>query len=201
MTTTTPPLIIALMGKAGAGKDTAAEHLAIAHQFEPYALATPIKTMVQALLTEVGQPDAHRHLHHRVLKELPIAELCNTSPRQMAQTLGTEWGRQCLHPDFWLRCADMALGLPDHPVHGRIVISDLRFANEAAWVRAYGGVVIRITRSHYSGLHPVRAHVSESEQDDIIADHHVRNDATRLDLYDELDMVMAQVLAARGMLA
>lgn len=196
-----PLLLVGLVGKAGAGKDTAAEHLAIAHQFEPYALATPIKTMALALLTEVGLPDAPQYLTHRELKEAPIAALGNISPRRIIQTLGTEWGRH-QGADFWLRCADLALGLPLAPVHHRIVISDVRFANEAAWVRAHGGVLIRIDRDP-AQLPSVCTHISETEQASIECDHIVFNYGSLAELYDGLDVVMLDVLRvnAEGVVA
>ena len=152
---TQPLTLIGLMGPAGAGKDTAADHLEDQHGFVRYAFADPMRTMLEAAFTSVGIDYAY--IYERSLKEQPVPGI-GYSYRQLAQTLGTEWGRNQLDPDLWLRFAALNLGLPDAPVNDRIVITDVRFANEAAWIVQHGGVVLRIRRD----VAPVRPHVSET---------------------------------------
>ena len=72
------PLIIGLIGRAGAGKDTAADYLCTAHGFERYAFAQPLKTMLEALFVEVGIDYAR--LFEPSLKEQPIELLGGVSP-------------------------------------------------------------------------------------------------------------------------
>ena len=64
--------------------------------------------MLEALLTECGLDYAH--CFEPGLKEQPIPGL-QRSYRELAQTLGTEWGRQLQGEDFWLRCAGLCTGL------------------------------------------------------------------------------------------
>lgn len=154
------PFILGLTGPAGVGKDTAAEHLVRAHGFHRFAFADPLREMLFALLEQAGIDYAWVTEPH--LKERPIPGL-GVSYRQLAQTLGTEWGRQQLGADFWLRVAGLSLGLSSavlgahHPIHDRIVIPDVRFPDEAAWIQRLGGAVIRIERPTM----PVREHISE----------------------------------------
>jgi len=92
----------------------------------------------------------------------------------MMQTLGTEWGRACIHPDFWVMIARaktqriMNYGMP-------VVIDDVRFANEATMIRELGGELWRIERPGiaYSGDHS-----SEGGLEDITPDRVIVNDGT-----------------------
>lgn len=157
-------LIIGLAGNAGTGKDTAAEYLQDWHGFHRFAFADPMRAMLDGLLDCCGID--HAWLYERSLKEEVIPEL-GCSYRHLAQTLGTEWARELIHPEFWVRTAAVALGLHDlpcsSPVHDRIVISDVRFPNEAEWITRMGGVVIRLHRPTPG----VRPHISEALLSDI----------------------------------
>lgn len=185
--------LIGLAGAAGTGKDTAADHLEAAHGFARWAFAEPMRTMLEALLVECGQD--HAYLFEPALKELPVPGL-GVSYRHMAQTLGTEWGRQLLGEDFWLRAAGLCTGLSstdpgqNAPVHDRIVFSDVRFPNEAAWLRARGGVVVRIERPGAPG---VRTHVSEQLLDQLQPEHVILNAGRLVDLHDQLDALLLQL--------
>ena len=86
-------------------------------------------------------------------KEQVIPAL-GVSPRRLMQTLGTDWGRELIHPDIWLT---MALQRLVHVGPG-MVIADVRFENEAAWVRKYGG---RILHVHRPDAAAVETHASE----------------------------------------
>jgi len=91
--------LIGLTGPAGSGKDTVARLLCEQHGFVQMAFADPLRAMLKAGL---GLTD--EELHRRDLKEAPL-EWLGKSPRQLLQTLGTEWGRQHVHPHLWLELA------------------------------------------------------------------------------------------------
>jgi hypothetical protein len=176
------PILVALTGPAGSGKDTAAELLSERHGFERYAFADPIKDMLTALLVGAGLDYAY--LFERRLKELPIPYIGH-SGRRLMQTLGTEWGR-AIDPDLWVNLAALQLGLHDlprsAPIHDRIVITDLRFPNEAEWVRRMGGLVVRVVRD----VPAIAAHESEAHTRDMRADHEILNTGTLADLADQV---------------
>jgi hypothetical protein len=177
------PLIIGLTGLAGAGKDTVADRLCAAHGFERHAFAEPIRDMLTALLTGAGIDYAH--LFERDLKELPVPGI-GVSGRRMMQTLGTEWGRS-LDTQLWVRVAAVTLGLDDlpntSPVHDRIVLTDVRFPNEAAWIRSLGGYTWRVVRPAPA----VAEHVSEQHINQLPSDLSIDNSGTLEDLHDEVD--------------
>lgn len=180
----TAPLFIGLTGRAGAGKSTVAQHLEAEWAFEPIAFADPILAMTLALFNEAGVDGAWAV--ERALKEQPAPAL-GVSYRRIAQTLGTEWGRDLMGPDFWLRVAA-------HKVHvarlhqASTVISDVRFPNEAQWVIEQGGLLVRVTRPDLPPLPAdTAAHSSERYAERLPAHVELVNGASIDTLRDRVD--------------
>jgi hypothetical protein len=133
--------IIGLCGLAGSGKTTIANHLVQHHGFVRLPFAGPLKAMTAAFglgPREMGGD----------LKEVPSDLLCGKTPRQFMQLLGTEFGRDLIGEDVWVRAWERALGeiAPDGFQPLRIVADDLRFENEAATIRKRGGSVVHLIR-------------------------------------------------------
>ena len=173
--------LIGLAGQAGTGKDTVRAMLE-EQGFTGLAFADPIRTMIRELLTSNGIDD--RFMDDRAFKETVIHEL-GVSYRQMAQDLG-DWGRN-MHPDFWVRIAAAFMDdrIDDGDTH--FVISDVRFLNEAEWVRERGGVIWRVNRAAAT---PVRPHVSEAELWHFDHDWVIHNDGS----LDELREVVGEAV-------
>lgn len=74
------------------------------------------------------------------------------SLRYILETLGTGWGRGLLADDIWLRCADRFLSNNNDMT---VVICDVRFKNEAEWIRKNGGTMIHVCRPNYEYIPPV----------------------------------------------
>ena len=181
----TRPVLIGLTGYAGTGKDTV-RALLEEHGYHGFAFADPMRVMVRAMV-DAGGFDA-RFLERRELKEEPIPFL-GFSYRELMQTLG-DWGRG-LAPDFWVRHASAYLADVMPQTFGSFVVSDVRFINEATWVRNQGGVIWRV---HRDLAGPVREHVSESEQDDIKPSLTIHNNGS-------LDDLRTTVRGALGLLS
>lgn len=171
----TTPILIGLSGYAGTGKDTVREMLQD-QGYTGFAFADPIRGMLRELLTSSGIDD--RFIDEREFKEVPIHEL-GVSYRQMAQTLGTEWGRN-LAPDFWLRIAKSYMDEQIDLGGTHFCVSDVRFPNEAQWVRDQGGVIWRVTRPQAA---PIRAHVSERLLTEFSTDAEIHNGGSVGDLH------------------
>lgn len=192
------PIVIGIAGHAGAGKDTAAAYLVERYGFVQASFADPIRSMALLLLEEAGID--HRWLTDRAYKEARIPGL-GISARALMQTLGTECGRS-LHPNIWVRHMALRLGLPGPEmslpgtpaaqataVHDRIVISDCRFVNEAAWIHLIGGKVIRLHRNQAAA---VRSHASEAQVLALQADVDIHNHGEHFaGLHGLLDGAMA----------
>lgn len=86
-------------------------------------------------------------------------------PRVFLQRLGTEWGRQRIHPEIWVEAwrHAVAAATREQIVLGcdLVVADDCRFENEAAAIRAMGGKVVRIERPG-AGSASGASHASET---------------------------------------
>ena len=186
------PYLIGLAGLAGAGKDTAADRLCDQHGFERHAFAEPIRTMVTAFLVEIGVD--YDCLFDRQRKERPLPHV-DVSPRQLLQAIGMSC-REQFDPQFWVRATAMVLGLHDlphsAPVHDRIVITDVRFPEEAAWIKSFGGVIVRIERDGAGLAGSTGAHISEHQH--IKASWRITNNGTVGELHEHIDNLAAQLL-------
>jgi hypothetical protein len=132
-----PRTIIAFTGLAGAGKSTAALHLVKNRNFQRVRFAGPLKAMMAALGLSPAQIDGNE-------KELPCDLLGGKTPRFAMQTIGTEWGRDLIGPDLWIRAWQHAVAAL--PAGVPVVVDDCRFPNEAAAIVAAGGVLVHIER-------------------------------------------------------
>ena len=163
----TPPSIIGIAGRARSGKSTAAElllRLGVGRYL--YSFADPIRAMLKA-----GFAIDLDTAYWQMRKEDPLPEFGGKSPRELMQSLGTEWGRQMVDPNVWLTLASGALRRG-----GRgMIIADVRFANEAAWVRGMGGVILHIERGNAP---PVRPHASEAGVPQLEGDLRIFNEST-----------------------
>lgn len=143
-------MIIGICGPEGAGKSTAAKLLRAHLRGEIHPFAAPLKRMIAAL----GVDGAHLY-GAPADKAAPLALFGGKSARDAMQTLGTEWGRQCIGHDFWRDA--WAASLPAAPV---VIADDVRFENEARAILDRGGVVIQLVRS-LSDLQREPRHASE----------------------------------------
>lgn len=183
--------IIGIAGKAGVGKDTAADHLVSNHGFIRYGFADPMK----AMLAVIGVDATDRNT-----KELPHPLLV-ASPRQMAQELGTAWMRERVHLDGWLILAGefMDKTLWSWVRSGKVgpepafVISDVRFENEAQWIRAQGGIIWHMVRQNAAS---VREHKSEKGIEYVYCrDQTLKNFHDLPILYSRIDLLLAETYA------
>ncbi len=164
----TDPVLIGLCGAAGSGKSATADILCREYGFVAAAFADTLRDMLCAMLTDQGID--HAWVTEPRLKERPTPQL-GVSGRQLMQTLG-DWGRG-LDANWWVdalaRRIGLAEGLPPGtaPVHDRIVITDVRYPNEAAWLRQRGGVLVHLSRDSAG---PARPHSSEQHHATLGAD-------------------------------
>lgn len=183
-----PHKLIGLTGRAGSGKDTVAAKLRLVWWALDQRRTTVPRTAVLAfadpirdMLRQIGVPDVH--MHDRALKEQPVPGI-GRSYRELAQTLGTEWGRQLVADDLWVRLMaerlrESVAAAEDVGMARLAIITDVRLPNEAALVRELGGVLVRIERP---GIEPVREHSSEQAVDALPADHVLINDGDLTEL-------------------
>ena len=164
------PRLIGFTGAAGSGKDTAADFYVAFNGGYRYAFADPMRRMLAQIGIDLNHP-------HWVAKKEEVIPLFGVSPRRMMQTLGTEWGRNCVDENFWVILANLEL-LDKGP---GMVVSDVRFENEVAWVRRMGGLVVHVLRAEVPA---VEGHVSESGVKVEDGDFVLVNNGSLEDLHD-----------------
>jgi hypothetical protein len=148
----------------GSGKSTVANML---WEYKKLSFADPLRKFSAQILSSLGY-NGLACLSDK--KEEKIAEL-GVSPRQMMQTLGTEWGRSCIHPDLWVMVA--AGAVEEQRKRGRnVVIDDVRFPNEAKMIRRLGGELWLVDRP---GVVYEGNHASEGALHDIVPDAVINN--------------------------
>lgn len=171
------PAIIGIAGRARTGKDTVASLIHTQLGGYRYSFADPIRAMMRAGF-DIDMSDPYWQKN----KENPVAAL-GKSPREMMQTLGTEWGRDMVSDDVWLVLAAAKL-----IKHGPgMIIPDVRFENEAAWIRHRGGTILHVTRKD---AEPVAAHSSETPIKMIPGEIEVRNNGTLADLQSQVESII-----------
>ena len=147
----------------GSGKSTVAGMI----DGEVVSFAAPLKRFVTSIVFGLGY-DGFSAVKDR--KEDKIPEI-GVSPRQMMQTLGTEWGRSCVHPDVWEMLAEsQAKGLISSGFS--VVFDDVRFPNEAEMIRRLGGELWLVDRP---GVVYEGSHASEGALHDIVPDAVINN--------------------------
>lgn len=162
-------VVVGVTGLPGAGKDTVAEHLVADYGFKRFAFADEVyREVAEAFNVTV------EFLRARVAKEAPspLLTLCGCrdmsfceallelhgelsfsaprSPRWILQQWATEY-RRGQNPEYWvLKLVEQVLA---EPTTTPVVISDVRFENEANAVRMLGAMsngeshVWHVTRS------------------------------------------------------
>lgn len=171
--------IIGFTGFKGAGKDSAAKAL-ISAGYENVKFAGALKAMFRALLHYVGTPSGvAEDMIEGSLKEAPCQLLCGKTPREFMQLLGTEFGRNLIGEDFWVRAAMQRASGFD-----RVVITDVRFPNEASAIFEADGEVYHVRGQDVAN--EFSAHASEQYIDDLEVTGYIHNDGTLEDLNEEI---------------
>jgi hypothetical protein len=143
-------VLIGFTGRIGAGKSTAARAL-YNRGFTRVRFAGPLKAMMACMGLSEQEVDGS-------LKEEPCDLLCGKTPRYAMQTIGTEWGRQMIGDDIWIRAFKRSV--ESYGEHIPLVCDDVRFPNEAAAIRDLGGAIVRVVRGGSLGA---VGHVSEHQ--------------------------------------
>jgi len=148
-------MIIGICGYRHSGKSEIAK-LLCERAFTRKPFAGPLKAMLAAVGLANEELNGSR-------KELPSLLLCGRTPRWAMQSIGTNWGRDLIHPDLWvtlwIASVTPMLGFP-------VVADDVRFPNEVAAIHELGGEVWRITRPGCeSDGHESEAHVNNLDVD------------------------------------
>jgi hypothetical protein len=164
--------LILLHGKARSGKGEVAKRLC-----EKFGY------------TELGFADYLKELSVDVFGWTPDEIWRNRTPesRRFMQLLGNEIGR-AKDPDFWIKHLDKKI--EGKYKDKKIVISDLRYKNEAQWGLSKSGELWLIRRPDAT-IEANPEHISEHDLEDWKIWHHIiENDSTLDVLYEKVDDIV-----------
>jgi hypothetical protein len=151
--------LIGLSGKMGVGKDTVANMILSLRPraWKTNSFAKPLKEGVKAMF---GWSDDI--LENRKTKE-EVDDFWGFSPRKAMQLLGTEYGRVGLRDDIWVRAAQHRYEENLSVLDKGTIMTDVRFENEAEFIRSYGdsAILIHIEDPEAPYVDPETLHASE----------------------------------------
>jgi hypothetical protein len=188
-------MIVGLAGYARSGKDTAATGLTD-YGFQQVAFADILREFLYRLNPSMALPKSINNLSATgySVRATSLQEVIDKygwggykesahggEIRELLQRLGTECGRQLIDDEIWIRAALDGK-------EGDLVVTDVRFPNEAHAIRDRGGIVIRIVRP---GVGAANSHSSETALDDFKFDAIIPNDGSVADLHADLRSVVA----------
>jgi hypothetical protein len=203
------PVVIGLTGLAGSGKDTVAQMLK-AHDFKRMAFADELKKEVAAAFEldpfwlnerEAKEQRASRFAISNCaeiafvvrMQELGYDIAAPRAPRELMQLWGTEY-RRARRPDYWVAKLAADLQIVARLGKIRVVVTDVRFPNEATMLRKQLGAqlwrVHRWSSLAHKDVTSTSHHVSETEMSSLSADHDIHNDGS----LDQLDAEVIRVL-------
>ena len=132
--------------------------------YQRVSFATPVKAMAITMLEHLGYSTMRATQLVYEEKSTLIPEIRTTS-RHILQTLGTEFGRECIHPELWTICwtaQACQLLAADTPV----IADDVRFLEEAHAIKSLGGEMWHLSRDGYVRT---TTHASEGGLDDYLS--------------------------------
>lgn len=121
---------IGFIGKMRSGKDEAATYLQTKYGGQILKFADPLYEMETAIFRIAG---------------IPVPD-DKTKRRRLLQFLGTEWGRETIDSDLWIKLMDNKI-MANRLLSGNfIMVTDVRFPNEVEILRQHNFAIISITR-------------------------------------------------------
>ena len=177
-------MIIGLSGYAQSGKDTVAKILVESYGYSRIAFADIIRVACYRL-NPIVTYDGMRLSH---LVDLEGWEIAKTYPevRRLLQVMGSEVGRDLIDPQIWIELTMFNVKTED-----KIVISDVRFRNEAEEIKWRHGQVWRISRIEKNG--PINIHRSETDMDSWDFDQYISNNGT----FEDLSVLVKEILGKK----
>lgn len=186
-------MLIGLIGNKGSGKDTFANYINKKYDFISYAFADKLKQICK-ILFELNDEQLNGKLKEDRIDELGV------SPRTLFQRIGTDLFRNLLpviipelkkflkNDSIWIKSFE--IWYKKKQKNQNIVVTDVRFKNEADIIKKNGGILIKINRFDKSNDN----HLSENELETIDYDILILNDSTLNKFYKNIDCIFKKLI-------
>jgi len=173
------------------GKSTVAEYLHTQHWYEIVSFANSVKEgAVEILRGLMPWSRAMDHIYKDKTK--PIRELNGKTGREILQTLGTNWGRNIIDKEMWVKCSEKLI----HSAFSQgkdVVVDDWRFLNEYEYLKenGYNVTTVKIQRFGLNNATSFKEHESENGiPKDFKFDHVIINDASKEVLFHKAEEII-----------
>lgn len=185
------PKLIGITGFKRSGKDTCGAYLIKNHDYIKYSFAGALKVACSEIfMFDYEQTEGS--------KKEDFDSRWNINPRKVFQRFGTEIFRDSLDKffpemkhlknNFWIyRFKIWYQEQVKQNPNVRIVVSDVRFQNEADIIKELGGIIIKVSRKNIKNTDN---HISELNILNIKADYNIKNDSSLEDYYENLKSIL-----------
>lgn len=193
--------LVGIGGKLRSGKDAFADHLVSAHGFTKMNMSDPMNAAARVMnpWIPVSKPSGALVWvrYADLVDEIGFTEAKkNPEVRRFLQVTGADFGRDMVDVNIWQRMHSrnidraIATGL-------KVVITGVRFPNEADMISDRAGTLVWVNRPDVSGLAgALAAHTTETGITADAFDLVVQNDGTLADLYSQADSLVRRDKAA-----
>lgn len=197
-------MLIGLTGNKGVGKDTVGQYLVDNYGFTRMGFADKLKEAVANLFNiKFEQVDHFKSVKVQCtvyedietddeFKAGGYYEWSGYTWREFLQRFGTEMGRYTFGTNFWVDLWESqytALSVMKPDEFRRVVVTDVRFENEAARILSSSGFIAEVIRSGHSP----DGHASEAGLDEDLIDDLIINNGTVEELYQSVDRLMERI--------
>lgn len=116
---------------------------------------------------------------------LSVAEVEHNkeSLRLLLQAWGADFRRQFYGEDYWVKAMEADLFKLEVAGNQWTIITDVRFPNEAQFLKDVGGTIVRVQRD----TDTIDSHSSETAMDEYEVDYTINNNGTLDDLKNEVE--------------
>ncbi len=153
-------LVIGFAGKGGVGKSEMAKGMQNRHHPNVFihSFATHLKEGTKFLF---GLSD---HDINTIEGKKSIIPNINITVRKALQIVGTDFGRNMIHKDFWVFQEERKI--KDYEKYVTLIYDDVRFPNECDLIHKYNGIIIYLHRDFKTDFTEVeQEHQSEKALD------------------------------------
>lgn len=191
--------IIGFMGSIGSGKSASTDYMVSKHKHKEHAFAKPLKELAQTLGFK------HKEVYGTQEEKMQLNEHWGITGRTFMQNFATQMMREMLpdviptmdlgkYNNIWIKLFEIHITeLKKKSRTPKIVVSDLRFPDEADAIKTHGGFIIKLIRSTDTE-EKIASHASETAGDEIEPDFVILNDTDDLaDLHSKIDNVIAEI--------
>lgn len=173
-------MLIGIVGNIGTGKTTVANYLVTKRGFTEITFSTPLKQIAEIFGFEKSQ------LYGTQEEKLEINKLWGISGREFMQKFGTEICREQFPrilniEKVWIKLFEKAY---EESKSNNIVVSDVRFEDEADSIKRKGGILVRINRKTKHNIN------HKSELQNFKIDFVIENNTTIINLYRKINSII-----------